>query len=180
MIDKKRTACFTGHRKIPYNDIGKIKYSLDTVIEELYKKGVIFYGVGGAYGFDTLAEEAIIKARKKHHDIKLIMVLPCEEQDKYWPEKDRRKYADILRQADKVVFLSKKYYKGCMYNRNRYLVDFSGYCVAYLTADGGGTAYTVNYARQCGTEIIFIDKYFRKPMIIFGGLIYNLIRKYIW
>ncbi len=37
---------------------------------------------------------------------------------------------------------------------NRYLVDNSGVCVCYLTRDAGGTAYTVNYAKRQGLEII--------------------------
>lgn len=56
MIDRKRTACFTGHRKIPAYDIQNIEKQLDEIIEKLYQKGVIFYGAGGSYGFDMLAE----------------------------------------------------------------------------------------------------------------------------
>ena len=44
--------------------------------------------------------------------------------------------------------------QGCMYKRNRHLVDHSGICVCYLTKDSGGTAYTVRYARTHGLEII--------------------------
>ncbi len=53
MIDKKRTACFTGHRKIHVKDMRKIEKQLDKIIKKLYKKGVIFYGVGGSYGFES-------------------------------------------------------------------------------------------------------------------------------
>ena len=44
--------------------------------------------------------------------------------------------------------------QGCMYKRNRHLVDHSGVCVCYLTKDSGGTTYTVRYARAHGLEII--------------------------
>lgn len=54
MIDKKRTACFTGHRKIPAEDIKSIEKQLDRIIKKLYRKGVIFYGVGGSYGLICL------------------------------------------------------------------------------------------------------------------------------
>jgi uncharacterized phage-like protein YoqJ len=154
MIDRNRTACFTGHRKIPVQDIDKISSMLDYVIEQLYQKGVVFYGAGGAYGFDMLAEEAVLRAKKYHKEIKLILVLPCKEQDKYWSEKDKNLYSKVLERADKIVYVSEEYTKDCMMLRNRHLINYSGYCIAYLSKDNGGTAYTVNFARQKGLKII--------------------------
>lgn len=158
MIDRKRTACFTGHRKIPAYDIQNIEKQLDEIIEKLYQKGVIFYGAGGSYGFDMLAEKAVIRARNKHKDIKLILVLPCKNQDKYWTEDNKAAFSEIKSQADKIVYTSENYTNGCMHKRNRHLVDFSGYCVAYLNENSGGTAYTVNYARQNGLEIVNLGR----------------------
>ena len=154
MIDRKRTACFTGHRKIPAEDIKSIEKQLDRIIKKLYRKGVIFYGAGGSYGFDMLAEKAVIRARNKHKEIKLILVLPCKNQEKYWTDDNKTMFAEIKNQADKIVYLSENYSKNCMHKRNRHLVNFSGYCVAYLNKNSGGTAYTVNYARQNGLEIV--------------------------
>lgn len=154
MIDRKRTACFTGHRKIAAQDIQKIEKQLDKIIEKLYQKGVIFYGAGGSYGFDMLAEMAVIRARNRHKEIKLILVLPCKNQEKYWTEDNKTTFAEIKNQADKIVYTSEIYSKDCMHKRNRHLVNFSGYCVAYLNKNSGGTAYTVNYARQKGLEIV--------------------------
>lgn len=154
MIDKKRTACFTGHRKIHVKDMRKIEKQLDKIIKKLYKKGVIFYGVGGSYGFDMLAEKAVIRAKNRHKEIKLILVLPCKNQEKYWTEDNKTAFAEIKNQADKIVYLSENYSGDCMHKRNRHLVDFSGYCVAYLNKNSGGTAFTVNYARQNGLEIV--------------------------
>ncbi len=156
MIDRKRTACFTGHRKIPAEDIKIIEKQLDEIIEKLYQKGVIFYGAGGSYGFDMLAEKAVIRARNKHKEIKLILVLPCKNQEKYWTEDNKAAFAEIKSQADKIVYTSEIYSKDCMHKRNRHLVNFSGYCVAYLNKNSGGTAFTVNYARQKGLEIVNI------------------------
>lgn len=120
----------------------------------MYRKGVIFYGAGGSYGFDMLAEKAVIRARNRHNEIKLILVLPCKNQEKYWTEDNKTAFAEIKNQADKIVYTSEIYSKDCMHKRNRHLVNFSGYCVAYLSKNIGGTAYTVNYARQNGLEIV--------------------------
>ena len=62
----------------------------------------------------------------------------------------------IKAQADKVVYMAQQYTPGCMHKRNRHLVDHSGVCVCYLTKESGGTAYTVNYAKRHGVEIINI------------------------
>ena len=41
-----------------------------------------------------------------------------------------------------------------MFKRNRHLVNHSSACICYLEKPTGGTAYTVNYARKCGLQII--------------------------
>lgn len=43
-----------------------------------------------------------------------------------------------------------------MFKRNRHLVDNSSICIAYLTEETGGTAYTVKYANQKGVRVINI------------------------
>ena len=98
----------------------------------------------------------VLELRKKHPQIKLIMVLPCKEQAERWSEKDKQTYAYILSNADKKVYTSEHYHSGCMHKRNRHLVDSSGVCICYLTDSKGGTAYTVDYAKQKGLKIINI------------------------
>ena len=60
----------------------------------------------------------------------------------------------MLFRSDKVVYTARQYTRGCMFKRNRHLVDNSSVCVCYLTKDSGGTAYTVDYAEKKGLEII--------------------------
>ena len=119
----------------------------------LIDKGVLFYGAGGALGFDTIAAESVLELKEKYPQIKLILVLPCKDQTSGWYDSDVKKYNEILSRADKVVYTSERYYDGCMLKRNRYLVDNSGYCICYLKRNTGGTAYTVNYARQLGVFV---------------------------
>lgn len=159
MVDRKRTACFTGHRNIPVNDRVKLDKLLDNVIEALFNKGVVFFGCGGAYGFDMMAEYAVLRAKERHKEIKLILVLPCKEQDKYWNDESKAMYKDILSKADKIVYTSEVYTSDCMHNRNRHLVDYSGYCIAYCTKQSGGTVFTINYARDSGVKVVNLADY---------------------
>ena len=151
---RMRTCCFTGHRQIPPEERAKITSRLERVITSLYQKGIRYYGAGGALGFDTIAAQTVIRLRESCPGMKLILVLPCLTQTKGWRTEDVAEYEYIKAQADKVVYTSQQYTKGCMFKRNRHLVDGSSVCVCYLIKDNGGTTYTVRYAKTQGLEII--------------------------
>lgn len=111
---------------------------------------------GGALGFDTLAAQEVIRVRAENaFEIRLILVLPCLGQESRWTERDAAVYRALLRQADEVIYTGDIYTRGCMFQRNRYMVDHSATCLCYLTdAARGGTVYTVNYAREHGLKVI--------------------------
>lgn len=73
-----------------------------------------FFGAGGALGFDTVAAQTVIRLKVKYPKIRLILVLPCTDQAKFWNEDDSREYERIKKLADKTVYTSEKYYNGCM------------------------------------------------------------------
>lgn len=133
-----------------------VKKRLEKVIEESIQTGYLYFGAGGALGFDTLAANTVIKLRAKYPDIKLILVLPCKTQTRGWKQSDIEEYERIIKAADKVVYTSENYFSGCMHKRNRHLVNNSSLCICYLTEDKGGTYYTVNYARQSKLSVVNI------------------------
>lgn len=157
MIDRLKVACFSGHRKLP-QDCSELKSSLVSAITELINKGVVFFGVGGALGFDMLAEETILQMKEKYPHIKLILVLPCppDLQTSRWNVDQRKRYNIILAQADKVRILCPTYTNSCMLDRNRHLVDNSAYLICYLRENYGGTFYTLRYAKRKGLDILHI------------------------
>lgn len=154
MINKSKTCCFTGHRNILRSDADAIIRELRRTIEQLINQGVCYFGAGGARGFDSLAAQSVLSLKKEYPHIKLILVLPCKNQTKGWNRKDIEIYQSIIQRADKITYESELYYEGCMLDRNRHLVDFSGYCICYYNKQGyGGTAYTVKYATHKGVKI---------------------------
>jgi uncharacterized phage-like protein YoqJ len=154
LINKEKTCCFTGHRAISKDKIDKIKCTLTKTLEELIKQGVCYFGAGGARGFDTLAAQTVLALKEQFPHIKLILVLPCKNQTRGWRQDDIDTYKAILSMADKITYESEIYYDGCMLDRNRHMVDFSGYCICYYDGNGkGGTAYTVRYAKQKGVKL---------------------------
>jgi len=151
---KSQTCCFTGHRTIDAKAFSHIQKCLENEIENLIQQGICCFCAGGALGFDTMAALAVLKLRPKFSHIRLLLILPYRSQARGWSKKDRRTYNHILGKADEAVYTSEYYYAGCMHKRNRYLVDNSEVCLCYLTAEKGGTAYTVGYAREKGLRII--------------------------
>ena len=150
---RERTACFTGHREISSFQSFTIRRKLKKTLPELIKQGYCYFGTGGALGFDTIAAQTVLDLRKKYPNIKLILVLPCVTQADRWNKNDREIYEYIKEQADKVVYISDQYTRGCMHKRNRHLVENSSVCICYLTQRTGGTAYTVNYALNKGLKV---------------------------
>lgn len=154
---KSKTCCFTGHRNIPSEKVSSIYKQLENVVENLICNGYLYFGSGGARGFDTIASEVVLNLKKRYPQIRLILVLPCIDQAKGWNKKDLAKYKHIKNKADKVVYTSYEYSKDCMYRRNRHLVDNSSACICYLNKNFGGTFYTVNYAKKHDIFIINVD-----------------------
>ena len=155
MIDKSKVACFSGHRRLPQN-CEELRAKLKKEIIGLIERGVVFFGAGGALGFDMLAEETVIELKADYPHIRLILVLPCppDQQTMKWSTDQRQRYYEILERADKVRVLSPQYTDDCMYARNRRLVENSAYLICYLREQRGGTAYTVDYADRQGIQII--------------------------
>ena len=151
---RSQTACFTGHRKIPAESAEIIASNLRKTLIEQINNGYRYFGAGGALGFDTLAAQTVLELKKEYPDVKLILVLPCLSQTRGWSARDIEIYEAIKSKADKVVYTSQEYTRGCMHKRNRHLVDNSSSCICYLTESTGGTAYTVDYAQKNNLTVI--------------------------
>lgn len=154
MTIKDKTCCFTGHRNISQAQIPVLTKKVTATIQMLAAQGIIYYGAGGALGFDTISATAVLKLQHTISQIKLILVLPCLSQAQRWSKRDQEVYESIKAQANKVVYTSQDYTRDCMFRRNRHLVDHSGTCICYLSKPQGGTAYTVDYAKKKGLKII--------------------------
>lgn len=150
----EKTCCFTGHRRIPPETYSLLFKRTEEIVEALIKKGYLYFGAGGAMGFDTLAAFVVLKLKKRYPAVRLILVLPCLSQTRGWSREDIERYKIIKDQADKVVYTSKEYTAGCMHKRNRHLVDNSSVCICYFVHHTGGTFYTVNYAFRQNKRII--------------------------
>ena len=60
---KKYTVCFTGHRKIPPEQMDTLARRLKKAIIELIENGYLYFGAGGALGFDTLVAQTVLELK---------------------------------------------------------------------------------------------------------------------
>lgn len=150
--------CFTGHRDIPHEAERNLSVVLENTIRSLIADGAAVFYAGGAQGFDTIASKTVLKIKQESPDVRLILLLPCRSQTRFWSHDAISEYEHIKQQADAVRYVSETYSKACMFKRNRELVDNSDVCVSYLDRESGGTAYTVRYARSKGLRIINLAK----------------------
>lgn len=127
---------------------------LENEIIRLIIEGNFIFLAGGALGFDTIAAQIVIKLKKKYPHIQLVLILPCRSQSKYWSKENIEVYQSIIRNADQIIYTSEAYSRGCMFKRNRLMVDMSSTCICYRRESTGGTAYTVEYALSKSVSVI--------------------------
>ena len=144
---------FTGHREIPREEFEKVRAFTKKTVDLLISRGVTKFIAGGAVGYDMLAAEIVLEA-KKYAPVKLVVAVPCKGQERYYGVRDKERYRFITEGADEVVFLAEHYYDGCMHVRNRYMVDNSDFLISYCTKAEGGTYYTRCYAKDNKKHII--------------------------
>ena len=153
---KEISCSFTGHRVIEKDDYYKVMFLLQKIVEEKIKEGYKIFCSGGALGFDTLAAMTVLKLKETYPDIQLHLYLPCMDQAEKWPKDAQEKYEYIKQQANLISYAVQIHTPECMHQRNRSLIDKSSVCIAYCKQEKGGTAYTVNYAKEKNIPVINI------------------------
>ena len=146
-----KVCAFTGHRNLFEYDFDGLL--LERVISNLVKCGVNKFLCGMAVGFDLKAAQAVLSL-KERYNVQLVACLPCMNQSDTYSEKNKILYNEILSGCDEVIVFEREYTRGCMFARDRYLVDNSDVLVSFLRKRSGGTYYTVNYAQKCNRKII--------------------------
>ena len=86
-----KSCFFTGHRNIPYNLYERVREDVREKMRILIKKGITDFIAGGAYGFDMLCAEEVIKMKKVYPHIKLNIFLPCSDHNIRWNKRNKEK-----------------------------------------------------------------------------------------
>jgi len=165
VIGNPRACAFTGHRpprcgfdpRYESSHLLKLREAVSRELFLLWTEGVETLLFGMAVGADQLAAEQALRMRDMGVPFHVTCVLPCKGQDSSWPKRARQQYLSILERADHVITLAESYSAGCMHIRNRFMVDHAATLLSIYDGNkGGGTAYTVAYAKKNGKRIIVL------------------------
>lgn len=161
------SCCFTGYRpsKFPFlldkssNEYLKFDNLLLKSLTSLIDGGCNKFYTGMAMGFDILAAEAVVLLKKAfpEKEIKLICVIPFENQEATFSLEWQNRYNEIIKNSNETIVLSHKFYKGCYQQRNIYMVDNSDYILTWYDGKAGGTRNTLKYAEKNLKYIININ-----------------------
>ena len=165
ILEKDFTCCFSGHRskKLPWgsNDNDSrclsLRREIQSRLEGIYDSGYRHFICGMALGCDKYFAQEVILLREKYPDVTLEAAVPCVNQSEKWNKKQQAEYHDILNCCDKVTVLQEQYSRGCMMERNKYMVDRSSLLLACYDGIPGGTMNTIVYARRQNVPVIIID-----------------------
>jgi len=175
------TVCFTGHRPKsifsgnPYEesrrkDYQKIVDRIADFVCAMSENGYARFITGGAQGFDQLAFWAVNRVAKENRDIKNIVYIPFNGQERRWANKGlfgQNEYSLMLKCADEVRVCTEtidtgdfsKITKALMY-RNRCMVNDSAYVLGQFEDDSwqhpktkSGSADCLRYAKEKGRHI---------------------------
>lgn len=130
---------FIGHRDVPES-------ILPLLMEEI-ERHIVAYGVTefcvGHYGkFDSMAAQAVLQAKKKYSEIRLILVLP------YHPA---MRAVNIPDGFDGTIYpngLETVPKRFAIVKANQYIVNQSDYLIAYVTHTMGNSGRLLEYAKK--------------------------------
>ena len=147
-------ACaFSGHRKIEKSCSKSVVEHLARAINYAYGEGCRDFYCGGAIGFDTLAAREVVRFRRSHPDVRLILDLPCINQDAKWSEWQSDAYEYTLSAADEVRYVSENYTKTCMKERNQALAEVADILIVYVGYSTSGSAQTARMGEKLGKRV---------------------------
>ena len=133
---------FCGHREL--YDEKEVKVWLERVTENLIVNGAEKFYLGGYGAFDRLAASVLAEQKKRYPQIELVLILPYLNRRKDISPCDSSLYPPLESVPKKLAIV----------RRNRWMVDQADVVVSYVLHSWGGTATTLEYAKQKKKRII--------------------------
>lgn len=180
---KNLSCAFTGHEPIRfpfgYDEEDelclRIKHTMLLQILALYDNGVTDFYSDCGIGASMWGAELVLGLMLQHSEVRLLCVLPYEEQAKKWTPELRERYYAILEQSTDNHLINTHYTKDCRTRCSRYLVDRAGFLIAVYdnteVVQLEPASQLIAYARKKGRGIIRIhpDTAVITPIMIDAG-----------
>ena len=133
----------------------KCEKTLPWIEEHLCERKVGQSRCAAPLWYEGAVRQALLRL-KGEYPVRLVACIPCADQSERFSAAQRARYDALLSACDERVVLHERYENGCMFERNRYMVDRADLLLAYYTGRRGGTKYTVGYAERRGIPVYLI------------------------
>lgn len=137
-MDGKR-CFFIGHREAPRQVYEYLREAVETHIVEY---GVREFIVGHYGGFDRIAAEAVIDAKKTHPKASLLLLLPYHPAERPIKKPDG---FDCTFHPEGMESVPRSF---AIVRANKYMVNHVDYLIAYAWQPGSNAQNLVEYARR--------------------------------
>ncbi len=140
-----RSCFFIGHRDTPW--------TVSQALQEAVEQHIVTYGVSefivGRYGdFDRMAAEAVIRAKKRHPNVMLTMLIP------YHPAERPVKLPQGFDNTFYPPGMEKVPRRLAIVCANRYVAEHVDYLIAYAWHPASNARELVVYARKRGAAVL--------------------------
>jgi uncharacterized phage-like protein YoqJ len=134
------------HQAIPY-----IKKAIQRELQAFLDDGLEWVMISGTIGVELWAAEVVFDLQLDYPHLKLAVITPFLNQERFWNEQNREYYEMILSQADYVESLSKEEYQSPkqFFNRNVFFLKKSdGAIIVYDEEREGSPKYFYDLAKK--------------------------------
>ena len=146
--------CFTGHRQEKLSSSPEeVKQWLSDQIMNAIDDGYVTFITGMAMGVDIWAGEIVTRLRESDPRLHLIAAVPWPGFSARWNTEWKNRYESLLKKADLIKYISKKYDPSIFTTRNLWMADHCSRVIAYYNGEDGGTKDMILYAQEKGIEM---------------------------
>ncbi len=134
-----KSCFFIGHREADERLLPRLELTVESLIQE---EDVRYFYVGGYGGFDGIAATAVKRAKKKHPDVSLMLVLPyhpAERPIEKPPGYDGTYYPEGLERTPRPFAIVKA---------NKIMVDTCDWLVCYVRHGASNSRNILEYAQR--------------------------------
>ena len=131
---------------------------LEPEIRRAVADGFDTFITGLALGVDTWAAEIVIKLINEGEKIHHISAVPFEGVENNRTEEDIARFKFIIDNSDGTYYISDHPSRKAFQKRDRWMVDHAERIIAVFNGTRGGTAYTIDYAKSLGKEVVMLSE----------------------
>ncbi len=163
----ERGCCIFGQRaeKLPWKydeerpECKAFKARLHAEMTDLVKDGVTAFYTDMSDGVNMIAAEIVlqIKGEMPEKGVRLIGVLPHEEQAAHWTVSLRERYFNAMANADEEVLISSRFTKTCYRDSMQYMMSNSTHMIIVINGNIGRMQPIVDSGNDKGMKISIID-----------------------